>query len=402
MQLLANWLPSAPESFVRLAARWAPHVTIIVECGISLLLAIPGRAGRIGIVLGILLHGLIAVTPPPHNIAGYGIRIISRYLLLIPVAANRTERELSDALRGAGPVLPLAIAVAIVGATATVFGTAWPGIEPPVTDWLIPAFVALALFVGRAAYLSEEAEEVPTRKRTSPKLTAIVTFEAFVFVFGLIFFGLADNFPPKPFSNIRIHGGSNHFFVSTNILERTIPSDIVRVEFTSSQHINQLVPAELTHILDLRARNLLQFVGHSGRVFGPAAARAISPDFGAPNGDPFIRYTLPSFELRRLLEEARQLGEMFTLEYTHLPGYDASSPHLQTSSIVRLIEDGRGGRTCQVVDDNTTTGCPANEPAIQPPPPRWTIKTMVFWPNIILDDDQVGHVEGHMGYCFLE
>ena len=52
----------------------------------------------------------------------------------------------------------------------------------------------------------------------------------------------------------------------------------------------------------------------SARVVG---AFAVPP---RPDGNAFVKFTLPAFELRRLLLEARTRNESFSIEYSHLNG----------------------------------------------------------------------------------
>jgi hypothetical protein len=113
-------------------------------------------------------------------------------------------------------------------------------------------------------------------------LKAFIICEGLAFCYGLPLLGLAENFAPKPFANLRVHGGNgtNHFFAPTNLgasLGIPIPSqEVVRVESTTSDRLNALWPAEMSFYLnDGHTRQLLEQVGHSGRIFEPAAARLI-------------------------------------------------------------------------------------------------------------------------------
>jgi len=434
LQLAANWLPArALESdrLVRVLALSAPHVTEWVEGGVAVLLAVPGVCERLGIALGLALHGLIALTPPPHNIAGYGIRLIARYAVLIPDAAADAASELVavSSIRSYG-----AVSIAAVAFLSKVFVVdEWPGIEQRgVRDWLLPAYFALAFFVGRAAVLAGRKGTKSTMTTALPcvmtqqpssrrrRLSIACVVEAVVFVFGLTTLGFADNAPPKPFSNIRIHGGSNHLFLPTDVLGRlagvpTIPSDVVRVERTTSPTLNAHFPADLSSFLDPKAVGLLRRAGHAARLFGPAIPRNVGPDVVPPNGSPsFVRYTLPVFELRRALGEARAKNESFELTYTRFPrhAYDAARPRADPdgSVVVTLVEDGeRGSRTCSVGEVKQTgrlfrgrrTDCAADEPALLAPPPPWAGRVQLFWPHVVLEDEET-QPEGHTGYCMLE
>jgi len=289
-------------------------------------------------------------------------------------------------------------------------------LEPPPgePDWHLPNLVVCSLFALAAAAMPMVPRPADAL-RCPTWLRRLVTFEGVLFVYGLILFGLADDFPPKPFSNIRVHGGSNHLFLPTDVLGRyfglpTVASDVVLVERSTCAHINAILPSELTHKLTPGTKALLQKVGHSGRVFGPAWGRNVSPEGVTPNGAPFVRYTLPSFELRRVLSEARAEGDGFELEYRRLPrGYSADAPAraaLATLPLTRLVEKPGGQRSCTVtaVNESTfglfapSTVCAPDEPALMPPPHWLSARLNMFWPNVLLDDA----IDGHRGYCMYE
>eukprot|EP00746_Dinoflagellata_sp_MGD_P130240 gnl/MRDRNA2_/MRDRNA2_64196_c0_seq1.p1 gnl/MRDRNA2_/MRDRNA2_64196_c0~~gnl/MRDRNA2_/MRDRNA2_64196_c0_seq1.p1 ORF type:complete len:298 (+),score=24.35 gnl/MRDRNA2_/MRDRNA2_64196_c0_seq1:93-896(+) len=267
------------------------------------------------------------------------------------------------------------------------------------------------MLYARALYLDATAVQSRPERGTCwrwGKLWWLVVTEGFLFVYVLLFLGLADHGTPKPFSNIRMHGGSNHYFLPTGLIQRFVgespyfagspfSSEVIRVESTSSSYINGVYPSEMTTHLTPRTRELLKIVGHSGRVFCPAAGRIVMQGKVPRNqpGPDFIPYTLPVFELRRLLDEVRQQSESFTLEYTRLPSYDASQPKA-TGIRVRLSEDGSGGRNCTLVDKNSP--CGPEEVVYSPPLGYWVAKHMAFWPHAIIP----GQPEPHSGYCFAE
>ena len=117
----------------------------------------------------------------------------------------------------------------------------------------------------------------------------------------------------------------------------------------------------------------------------------------APGKD-FIRYTVPAFELRRALAEARAAGEGFHLEYTRLSvPYD--NPNTAEGPRVVLQEDGVGASTCVVsAPGSGSKPCASTEPAIADPPPWWALKFAVFWATPVLPDT----TEEKLGYCVFE
>eukprot|EP01043_Picozoa_sp_COSAG02_P053244 COSAG02_NODE_5852_length_3988_cov_2.341219_7_plen_124_part_00 len=117
-------------------------------------------------------------------------------------------------------------------------------------------------------------------------------------------------------------------------------------------------------------------------------------------GDDFIRYTVPAFELRRALAEARAAGEHFRLEYTRLT-VPYGNPNLAEGPRVILQEDGKGTSTCEVVapwPGATSQPCSPTEAAIAAPPPWWALKFAVFWATPVLSNT----TEEKLGYCVFE
>lgn len=121
--------------------------------------------------------------------------------------------------------------------------------------------------------------------------------------------GLMDNVA-SPFAMVRLHG-----------------RELVRVEACGSTFINELYPGEITSEIDARSRDLLLSVGHTARQYNPTVRtvlgetlRGFMPRWQPESGAPFVQYTLPAIELRRLLAEARLRNEAFSVRYAVLPG----------------------------------------------------------------------------------
>ena len=72
-QLLDAYVPDAltPHWLVKWVVWSGPYVTELVEGGVALLMLTPGWSTRCGIALALLLHALIAITPPPNNIGAW-------------------------------------------------------------------------------------------------------------------------------------------------------------------------------------------------------------------------------------------------------------------------------------------------------------------------------------------
>ena len=168
-------------------------------------------------------------------------------------------------------------------------------------------------------------------------------------------------------------------------------------------HPHATSPSEIADVLSPRLRSMLAEAGHIGRQFNPTVRRVFGPEFrkkmprwSPDSGQPFLRYTLPAFELRRLLEEVRATGESFTLTYVKLPGGASDGCTWRgnaTGPRVTLIEDGRGGRRCTETSAGTfaallpSMACRGDEIALQPPPAPGVLKSiMLFFPLPIIPD----------------
>ena len=58
-----------------------------------------------------------------------------------------------------------------------------------------------------------------------------------------------------------------------------------------------------------------------------AEIRAFLPSWRPESAEPFPAYTVPAFELRRLLDEAREMNESFTLECEPRPPHGRAGKH---------------------------------------------------------------------------
>ena len=132
-------------------------------------------------VLGCTLHWLIGLTPPPHNIASYGTRCVSRYVALMPEASVAVHGHIVALLRGrasARVATAAAVAAAFVAAhvhVALLFGngsdhnfgadarSALAKLAPAASggaDWHLPHLVGEA----RAKGLAFTAEPITAQK----------------------------------------------------------------------------------------------------------------------------------------------------------------------------------------------------------------------------------------------
>ena len=238
---------------------------------------------------------------------------------------------------------------------------------------------------------SAEAAPPPQASHTSrtPALVHLSTAVALLWACGGVVSGALEINTPNMFSNLRMQGGTNHLLgVPTALLQQwrydgpAVTADpfsggIVRVESSTSTHINRHYPADETPVLTAGTTALLKRAGHSGRTFNSAVTRvvgwfALPP---RPDGAPFVPFTLPALEVRRLLRDARASGEPFEVIYTSLPG--ASGDEQWRASAegrrVKLTVDGHGGgESCTVLAPGAggASACQADDLALAPFPAR--------------------------------
>ena len=115
--------------------------------------------------------------------------------------------------------------------------------------------------------------------------------------------------------------------------------------------------------------------------------RILTPELSAPPDATFAKYTVTALELRRLLREARDRNESFTLTYTHLglKGDEEWRRSSRGSRTVRLREDGKGRVECSICDFLSPAissrlpgcACTSDELALLPPSGYWPNKLLI-------------------------
>ncbi len=213
---------------------------------------------------------------------------------------------------------------------------------------------------------------------------------------------------------------------------------VVRIEATNSTWFVSIAPGDLTHILTPRARRLLREAGHTGRMFQTMKARTAGTqvlptwwegdwaDGGPPRvplnataSPDFVPYTIPALGLRRMLTEARLVGEPFSLKYSVLSsaqGDETWRTSRSASGVARTIElhdsaqphaiyaaacerdNCNSGRSCMATIPTSTdsmseavmTGwrhdaCAEDELVLLPPPGYLAMKFLLALPYPIID-----------------
>ena len=402
-------LPLQPQH-AEVIARLAPAVTIAGEFAICTLLA-TRRTFRYGVVLALLLHLGIALTPPPNNATPFSLACAVRLLVLMPRGLHAAAAEVADGSAAGRITAALAFAASAICTRVAYARQLYhpPAPATPTIDWWVALYAVLAVLCCRAAAIEElggrtrrggeqSAHQPPSTPIRTP-LAVLATLYAFV---GPIL-GTQDLGACNMYSNLRAHGGSNHLLVPTLLLGRMVPEAtwagafaIVRVEACSSESINAIYPGEISAHMADDERTLLRGVGQNGRMFNGAKAIILTPaSTPGPNGAggrPFVRYTVPALELRRLLAEARAANESFSMTYTVLDGASGDEAWRRhgTGRTVRVEEDGRGGASCAVVRGGLFAGsdeCAPTELARMPPPGPLVRKLLLQQSYPIVDDD---------------
>lgn len=411
---------AASESLVRIFASAMPCSVVGAEAAIAVLLAIEKYARR-GVALALLFHLAIALTPPPNGVPTFSCVAASRLILCIGddgTAAAHALRKTVDLVRSYAGVL---VAVAAVLLYAS-----------PRTDAAIALFVLLmALNLAALSHLQGEengdgAERADRSKGVTlakaaavphglSRRTAWLGGAAFIYGFALPILGVQEIGSCTMFANMRlVQGGSNHLLgVPTGFLQwwnadapvRPFGGGVVRVEHTSSAFLNKLYPGEITTLIAPRTRELLRRIGHATRQFNPKARRVLGrairermPHWEPHSGAPFVKYTVPALELRRLLQEARQdaaaTGIPFDLTYTRLHGARGDEAWRSAShgTTVRLRgDDGNGRGSCRSRNEVAGrragwTTCAPDELALLPAPTALELKFSLFYPYSIVPE----------------
>ena len=418
LQLVDAFVPQGlmpPMALLQLLGDAAPALVILVEAGIGVLMHLPGRScPRLGVALGVLLHGLIAITPSPNNAGGFGVMLLVRYYAFVPEATAEAFGELTDLVRRHGA----SIGIGGAGLCAACL----PGLRAPgPVDWSIPIYAAQALLLARALVL--EARRAAPRPATPPLRAGASRIVRgglagwmVLYTFGLPMLGLQDMGNVHMFASLRLHGGSNHLFLPTGLLQRWLhdappaspwAGGVVRVDYTSSPHMAGTYPGEVTHVLTPSVRALLRACGHTGRQWFPLKTRIFGPQAHPVDvlGPP-LPYTIPALELRRLIAEARRLGETnYTLVYTRLPEGRLDVPSSRAphgGPTVTFSVDADGRERCVVGGQQpngllgalgVATACEPTELPLLPEPGLWPLKLSLFYPVPLLPADAGPSVE---------
>lgn len=459
-----RWTPVA---LVRRIAAIAPYAAIAAELCIGLCLLVPQRAmRRLGVGLCAAQHLLVVLSPSPNQNSVVPITCLTRLCLALApswAAAQTEATSLPSTATGAAYRAAAALAAAGVAHLST---------SPEADiDWATVYYVMLCFVVGRALIIDLGAAVfLPYGESFSgiPIPRVRLFFNGFAKGVGCMLLscsvgyvvcfqrqGVVDLGAAAALGSLRLPGGARHllapsstphglaaagvppdgssggalgyglmdtalrFVLGSDAVSESLGGGLVRVEACTSQYINALYPSEITSELSPRLRAMLASAGHIGRQFNPRASRVSGPAarsglgrwVAAARNEPFVRYTLPAYELRRVLAEARAANESFSLTYVRLragevaaPGEEAGGPRIV------LHESGDGERHCviwpsagsslvadvaQLFETSLhfslpfgSSPCADDEPAMQPPPVGLASKLLFLSPLPLLPDNE--------------
>lgn len=369
-QLMSAYLPS---TLVRCAApivaKLAPASTALVEALVPALLYFKPRAG---ILFACIFTWLIAITPTPNNA---GIFSLAQNVRFVSFLAD-VDRDISlpifelSTTHGTFPALVIAVVLAVRH-------NGLARRAAPAVNTIVCALYSTMMLYSLPASKKNIAPSPPSPR---PRMNKNYSRQAFLcltawYAIGALVTGTMDTGNEQMFANLASHGGSNHLFLPTGLLQWMTNEPIFIIENSTSTLINSMYPGEVTDHLAPDVLGLLRDVGHSGREFAAEMSRAAGTAGMRPN-DPFhfVPYTVPGLELRRLVAEAssqqppdspfeivyRRLGNetrLFTAStkssHRQTPEQYAvryrrrfDRPPLHTCELVRSSDDKDGGRTC--------------------------------------------------------
>jgi len=411
-ELLSSKLfPPGPETFYKIMMELSPILVAALEFVVPIFLWL---APRFGVMIALVFHQTINLMPMTYA-GGFSIAMCARMHLWIPCLFPE----------GSDWVVPSAMSAAIMALMYFVH------------DRLDAAGTAFCLFtmvyIRGVLFPGKEGFHVKVKEGG-----AWLRYGAWTlgFLYGFVFpvIGIEAMNSSTMYGNVLQFHGNNHWIVPTGLLQThyydrkptgkvfahvsgdwfdetmvdAFGGGMLRVESTDSPVINQLCPAEATADLPTRAKELLPRVGSTGKYFEMYAARnyynrpwfnltstAIHSGAGknevlAKSENTVKRYVVPAFEMRRLLQVARQRKETFQMTYTKIPKSMTTVSEwrtLQGGAKVELVEEPGKTARCTVSFGGKTTACEPSEAALLPPPPSWLQWILLPYPVPLVEGE---------------
>ena len=395
-QIIDAYSPVASPSLAAAAIRVAPAMTVTAEVCIGTLMLLSAyssgttRYGALGLLLAIPLHIGIDITPDPNNIGAFSHKAGLRYFWFVPNGATSAVNEVL-----AKPIIGAVYAAIGAAALSMTIAAQQPllwaklqttpletvrGMNLWGVDWHVASHCALCALLVRALWLGEKPRDskrgATPNTKLAPAQRLLVHFNASLCLFWCCFGPVFGYRRMQEFPNLRTQGGTNHYLrIPTSLLQQwrykghgvdedPFGGGIVRVEHTTSKYINARYPADISPLITTGAIESLRSSNHSTKEFNTCRAILVGT-FTIPTvpvDAPFVRFTVPAFELRRLLRDVRALGEPFELTYTSLPGSGGDEQwriHAKGRTLklvvgkeeaCTVLAAGGGAATCQLDD----------------------------------------------------
>lgn len=388
-QLVDLMWPSSvpmPDIVVWCLGIMSPVLVLLLEGGLTLGLVVKPR---VGVAFALLLHLGIALCPPPNNVAPFSLMCATRLVVFVPTGAA------NSVVRGWTRTELALTVVAVAWACKLANHDFYFDVGLPLFVGLFPLMWNAVLLQPRKAFQHVAADQLK-RPRLFLYSRRVLVAMALAYAYLAIPLGVQDQGQPHMYANLRMHGGSNHFLFPTALLQKayqhttsSLGGGIVRIEKTDSKYFNELCPSDYTKDLSLRTRRWLHVAGHSGLMFNPMlTAVASSEATWDESKGPFIKYTIPAHEFRRMLAVARGNNETFSLVYTQLFDYGNDEwRSVSPGRTVQLFEDtSKGVAKCKVKLPQAGKCTPADLPNL-PPLSWWARKLLLFEAYPIIPND---------------
>ena len=407
--------------------RLFPLLTVLVELGVPVLTVMIGPAA--GVALGLGLHFGIAITPGPNNAGSFSVTAALWYLGFLPVGIGTAVNELLGRWDAPGAKVP-AWGVVTLGLAAAAYASGLTTCDASGFAYVVQMGVcARAVAIERKASPHDDAQATKPTRTGAARIGVAV---ALYYAFGTAVLGTWDMGIDHPYSNLRMHSGpSNHYFLPLGILHKVPPfaemwpprlpwagGPVLVEAATSAYFLTQGgIPGDVSADLTPRAAALLRRSGHRGLQFFSVAKRfstttvANSPWSSDERLDPraFIPFTIPAFELRRLLSEGA-LGSHGSLTYSRggglLPG-KRTTIHVTTGAdgavasctITHEPEAGTPGGVLSFLPW-LKKPCAADELALLPPIPEWLLRVLPIYNAYPLLDGDIGERPTQSLICY--
>lgn len=233
-------VPSA--ELVTLAVQAAPWATVALECGVGVAMLLADLSpvwGWISVILASALHIGIDITPKPNNIASFSHACSIAYMWFVPTGVTTALHEARSSLLVAGCYMLVGAALL----SLTLYAQRPDLFFDPTKltngnlDLHVPAHAMLTALLFRALYLrawqgttvdsttglpanlaKPDPDQEPTS--TSRRVGMLLVATTFGWAFGSVALGFMEMNSPNMFSNVRMQGGSNHYFLPTGLLQQ--------------------------------------------------------------------------------------------------------------------------------------------------------------------------------------